>query len=325
MIKKIAFLTLFAALIIADSTVLAIGQMSEPIVVNDALKGQEIKDTISVTNSEDRVLEVKIQAEGQIVDWTTFYAIEDKELANPITELTLPARGSAKAIVLLRVPDDAPNGTYKGVIAAISKLTEKTQSSANDGTANVLQKIDREVTITVSGKEIVKLEAAVLPLTYGIPAGQKLQVKAIYDNQGNVAVKPDLQLKITNADATSVLHNAIYPYPDNESAVKALERREFPNMIEWQTTGQPEGKYQAFVKVMLDGDVIKEENFQFDIISAQAAAAVMGANTSNPAFGDEKNQMPMWYILAGIAGAAVVLATIALFGKRKKNQVVDNR
>ncbi len=323
MIKKIAFFSLFAVSISVASAVFAIGQMTEPIIINDVLKGQEIKDTISVTNSEDRVVEVKIQAEGQIAGWTTFYAIDDKDLTHPITDLTLPARGPAKATVVFRVPDDAPNGTYKGVVAAISKLAEETQSNANSGAANVLQKIDREVTITVSGKEILKLEAAALPMKYGVPSGQPLQIKAIYDNQGNVAVKPDLQLKIANIDNTTTLHNAIYPYPDGEDAVKALERREFSNMVEWQTTGQPEGKYQAYVKVVLNGNLIKEENFQFDIISAEAAAAVLGTNTSN---GDsEAAQMMMWYIFGGIVALAVLVVLVKVFkkGKLASNQSIN--
>lgn len=303
------FVFLFVFIPFMPRTILAIGQMTEPIVLENALRGQEVRDTISVTNSENKEISVKLTAEGQISGWAVFYATEDEGLANPIDELVLPVRGSAQAIVILKIPTDIPNGDYVGSIGATSKPTEKTQSSLNDASVTISQKISRPVTIKVTDTEIVKLEPMVFPMEYSVAVGQPLKIKAVYDNQGNVSVKPDIQFKITNADATTVLHNAIYPYPDNEGAVKSLEIKQLPEIIEWQTAGQAVGRYQAYAKIMLDDTVIKEENFQFDILPAGLANS-LSADPSNSIGGN-------YNLILSIAGVGLLLVAGLILAKKK--------
>lgn len=319
MIKEIKLVVFFSLLtIILPQVVFGIGQMSEPIVISNGLRGQEIKETVSVSNSENKKVNIQLNVEGQIDNWATFYEIDDKQLSNPITELTLPELNSAQATVLFKIPADTPNGTYTGVINAISMPVESNKSSINNSLVTVAQKIGRDVTIEITDNEIFKMEASVFPLQYEVPVGRSLDIKAIYNNQGNVAIKPEIQLKISNIDTGVISHNAIYPYPENEKPIRAFEARQFPNIIEWQTTGQPEGKYQAYVKVMLNGDLIKEENFQFDIIPAEAAvlgASDVGDGTEN----SDGDQAVIWYVLGGIVAVAVVMAMVVIL-KKNKNQ-----
>jgi len=320
MTKRIELAIFFSLIaVVLPRVIFGIGQMSEPIIINDALRSQEMRETISVTNSENKKINIQLNVEGQIADWATFYEIDDKQLSNPITKLTLPELNSAQATVLFKIPIDVPNGTYTGAINAISMPLENSESSINNSLVTVGQKIGRDVTITITDNEIFKMEASVFPLQYEVPVGRSLDIKAIYNNQGNVAIKPEIQLKISNIDTGIISHNAIYPYPENEKPIRAFEAREFPEIIKWQTTGQPEGKYHAYVKVMLNGDVIKEENFQFDIISAEAAA-VLGANTQAEGGGEtgdaaeagQNQQMIMWSVLGVFVALGVFLLTFKL-------------
>lgn len=314
-IQQMFFLTLvFGVLIFSAVKVFAIGQISTPIVVKDALRGQIIKETLHITNSKSVPLIFELKATGDIVDWAAFY--KDEELKTPISELEVSPFFYNEAYVVLTVPADAPNGDYEGTIDVITNASRNEQSSQ---AASVNFSVSREVAIAVSGKEVVDLEAMIIPAEYIASADHPIKIRVIYQNHGNVAVRPDVHLKIDSEEKT--IFNAIFPYPDSEDAVKAGERKELP-LIEWQAAGQPEGKYRALAKVMLDKDVIKEERFQFDIISSGAAAAVLGANTE----GEEENAQTMvWYVLGGIVAVAVVLAMIVISNKRKnKNQIINN-
>lgn len=289
--------------------------MAEPIVIDDAVRGQEIKDYISVTNSDYSEVVVELSAEGQIADWITFYSTEDKNLVTPITEITVPSQNQKRAFVKFNLPDDLANDTYTGLIVVSTKSADMTQSNKK-ASVSLAQSIDREVTIKVTGEEIVKLDAVVFADKNKIAIGEPLNIKAIYNNQGNVAVKPDLQLKITEINSSKIVNNAIYPFPETEKSVRALEERTLDNIIQWQTAGQILGRYQAEVKVLLGQEVIKEEKFQFDIISAEAAA-VLGANISVDDSNNANDQTIMWYVLGLIIAVVIVLAAIKIFGKNR--------
>ncbi|MDP3882700.1 MAG: hypothetical protein Q8Q48_01455 [Candidatus Staskawiczbacteria bacterium] len=84
----------------------------------------------------------------------------------------------------------------------------------------------------------------------------------MYDNQGNIAVKPDIQLTIKKGENT--VFNAIFPYSESQEAVRAYSIKEV-SPIEWQTAGQGNGKYTAELKVTLNGEVVAEDDFRFSI------------------------------------------------------------
>ncbi len=274
--KTIVILTALIILgFILPQTSFAIGQMTKPIVLKDVLRGQTVESTLILYNSEEKEVVYQLIAEGGIKNWTAFYLPTDLE--NPISEIKILAKSNIKAVAKFTVPKDTPNGEYTGEVAIVT-LPEKKQ---NEGiSASVGLKVGREVLITVTDKEIIKFETTIIPLKYGVGKGELFKIKVIYDNQGNVTIKPDLHLKIIQIRTGNVVHNAIYPYPEGEELVRPLERKIFENLIEWQTAGQENGKYRAEIKVLLDGKTYKEESFRFtigvDIEKLLAAVAFLG-------------------------------------------------
>jgi hypothetical protein len=305
--KKIIYLSLILSFILPQ-TVLGIGQMTEPIVVKDVLKGQEVVATLNLFNSEEEATVYGLKAEGEIADWASFYQIGDKNLVNPITEIQIPAQSFINALVKFKVPADAPNGDYQGEVILFNGVAEE----AKEGEVNttVFQSIGRDVSITVTDEEIIKLETAIIPVKYAVNQNEPLQIKVIYENLGNIIIKPDLQLKILKDE--KVIYNAIFPYPEDENAVKPLERKELTSLIEWQTIGQENGEYRAEIKILYQGDLIQEESFRFNVgivINASqflAAVAKIGGG----------NIIAAWFIIGLFFAALAVF--FALFHKKSK-------
>lgn len=279
--------------------------MTKPIIIKNVLRGQEITATLYLFNSEDKEIAYQLKAEGEIAGWATFYKIDDAKLADPISEIQIPAESRLDATVKFKIPEDAPNGDYAGEVAVFTE-PEKNQEQ-NEMTVGVFQKVGREVLITVTDKENVEVETTIIPFKYGIGKDEPLKIKVIYDNLGNVSVKPNVQLKISKNGNT--VFNAIFPYPENEEAVKPKTRKTIP-LIEWQTAGQEEGKYQAEVKILLGGEVIKEDKFRFavgfDIGMLLAALSSIGGGSL----------LPVWFVIGGLLLLAAVV--LSFIGKKQK-------
>lgn len=281
----------FLGLLVAQ--VQAIGQMTEPIVIKDVLRGQEIKETITLINSEKKSVIFQIKGDGQIADWVSFYS-EGAPQA-PVSEFEVAPSFYYDATAIFKVPTGTPNGVYEGNIIVLV-VPDKEQSNQS---ASVGFSVSRPVTITVSDKEVVAADAAIIPVKYSVNSGESAQIRVVYDNKGNIAIKPNLQLKITQNGAP--IFNAIFPYPENLEAVKPLEQKELP-LIEWQTAGQKEGNYDAVVIASIGEKQFKTENITFTI-TAKGGAALPDVGKALSA------DMGFKWLILGV----IVFATIVFF------------
>ncbi len=290
----------------------AIGQITEPILIKSAMRGQSATAILTILNSEDKEIKVDLKAEGQIASWASFYDINDIKMANPISQLLLPIKAYKDAAVKFEIPKDAPNGVYTGVVAVAT--VPETNISTTESSSNVSQRIDREVSITVSDKEIIALNVSVIPSSYDLTEKETLKIRIIYDNQGNVAIKPDAQLKISRDGQP--IYNAIFPYPENEEVVRPQQIKELSAPIEWSTAGQPSGKYQAEVKILVNGQIAKENSFRFSVGMVKLSdnellATVTAIGQGNLTLG--------WFLIGGFL---LLIAFLAIIAKRMKRSRV---
>lgn len=267
--KIVLFLLIFLLL---PGYVYALGQMSEPIFVSNALRGETIHEEVLVVNSDKSPVTVKLGADGQIRDWVEYYLIENME--NKITTTTIPAEGTLRLMAVLKVPNDILNGEYKGALSVTSVPNDliKTEESG----ASVMQKIDRQVTIIVSDTELIDIKnSSIIPSDYDLSVNEPLNIRIIYDNQGNVSLAPQIRLKIKK-DKMSVedgegslgleknIYDMIYPYPEDVKSVNPGSQFEI-NPILIQTTGWGAGKYLAQLEFYHNNEVLLEKNFSFSI------------------------------------------------------------
>ena len=251
-----------------SQTAFGIAQLTQPIIFKDVLRGEELTTELKLINTEDKTATYQLKAEGDIAGWTSFYKIDDKNLENPITEIQVPANASIDATVKFNVPKDAPNGEYAGRSVIIA-APEKSSAGKGETSAAVFQKIGRQVSITVTDKELAALETDIIPVSYDVKKGEPLEIKIVHRNIGNISIKPDVKLKIVkiSGDEKMVLetvYNAILLYPEDEEPIAARVQKIMP-LVEWQTAGQPSGKYRAELEIMLGGQTVKKHSFRFTI------------------------------------------------------------
>lgn len=305
--KKIIFLLAMVLLLSASlsQSVFAIGQMTKPIIVSDVMRGQDVVQTLKLYNSGNQKITYSLKADGDVATWATFYKIEDTGLKNPITKIEVPARSQISAIVNFQVPKDTPNGQYLGEVAIISGDING-ESAEGEVSVNVMERIGRSVSITVTDKEKIDLEATVIPAKYGIRSGDSLKIKINYYNKGNIALRPDVQLKILKDG--NALFNATFYYPESEDAIRPGGRKTI-SAIEWQTTGQSNGNYVAEVKILNKDNVVLQKSFKFSIGNFNNGIWVSALSLFK-----ENNTILGWFIVGAIL---VVIALLwSLFKKR---------
>jgi len=241
--------------------VLAIGMVTEPIVLKDVLRGQQLIVSLTLLGSKNTTEVYEFSGEGAIANWVKFYEESDVNLQNPITFINvLPSYFNVLAV--FTVPKDVPNGKYEGNLMVLGGASH---ASSTETQTTVRQAVSRRVKIEITDKETIKLNSQIIPLAYQVNQGEPLQIKVIYENQGNVELKPKTNLQVLKQD--QVVFEAQFPYPSKELAVKPLERKVFDPLLTWQTQGQATGSYLIKVKVLLGEEIIQEEEFNLNVLA----------------------------------------------------------
>lgn len=291
---------------------LGIGQTTDPIYIENALRGNEYQETMIIINTEKTDSTITFAAQGTINGWAAFYKFND--FSDQLVEISMKPGEVRNVSVVFSIPQDTPNGTYKGFVSAVKKPEES--SIAEGSSTSVSQKIDREVTISVNDNEIIAFEVSVIPKTYDLLKNEMLEIRLIYDNRGNTSIAPQAQIKIKREDM--VVYNSIYPYPESEPKVKPGAIYEIP-VIQIPTTNFEKGKYRAEMSFLQNGQVIFEKKFGFSVDmydSFDRAGSVLGANDKNFIKGISNLNLPSNLIIALVA-ISVVLLIIVIKRKRK--------
>jgi len=300
--KKIIISTVILAIIAlgfsVNQSVLAIGLVSDPIEINDVLRGQEIRDELRMQNSEKEKVDFSLSASGDISEWVTFY--EDSEYNIPITEVEVGAKSKGKIYLIIRVPENIPNGEYEGGLSIKYDPAEKEQTSQTSTV--VSQKATREVFLEVTDNEIIDFDVSVTPQIYILKENEPLTVNAFYHNKGNISIKPDLQIKVKKDG--KILFNVLFPYPEDEESVKPLVSKKISTDL--PMGGLELGEYRAEVEVSLNGEVVHKDDFSFIIESATASEENVA--------GTGKTE----YAIIAVILAVVILLLIAVIKKKKK-------
>jgi len=263
--KKFIFFVLFFGLISAltvPAEVGAIGQITEPIVIENALRGQEVVSKLTLLNSESTTSLIGIMAEGEIAEWATFYAKEDSQFENPIEQVEIQAGVYQDVMTVFRIPEDIANGEYVGEISAVYNPSEQAGAEEEETSSTVAQKISRQIRITVSDDEVIDLSVSIIPEKYDYHPGDKVKIRVIYDNQSNIMLSPSVQFKVKKDDA--VVYNVIYPYPDGEAPVRSMSMREVPS-YEIPTDSLGQGKFLVELDFLRGDEVLTSDSFSFTI------------------------------------------------------------
>jgi uncharacterized membrane protein len=253
-------------------------------------------------NSSGKTITFELTAEGLISKWVTYFPIDNKE--NSITKVDIPANGQASVKVRIAIPENTANGKYIGSLMATTLLSSSSMSSTNS--VQIKQKLDRDVHITVTDNQILAFNTIFIPVSYTVARDEPLKVRMIHENSGNVDIKPNVEMVISQNGAE--VFKAIFPYPANESAVEPNERKEIANQIEWRTKGYELGQYNVTLSTFEGDQLNKKEEFILTVNNGGSSAGMLGANLSFIF----KNKPLIW---AAIAGAIALFALVMFKNK----------
>jgi len=295
--------------VIAAANVSAIGMITEPIVAKDMLRGGEVSKTVTLFNPQASEAIYELGSSGQIEGWVEFFV--PGKLDTAVSQATVPPKAYYDVTAKIKVPEGTPNGEYKGEIFV--KDNPKEQPGEEESSVGVGQMVSTEVTVTVTDREIIKLDTALIPESYDVKQGEPLKIKIIYENSGNVSLKPSFQLKIANSADERIVFNAIYPYSETEEAVKPGESKTMP-VFEWPTAGQATGRYLVEAVSLVGDEVLDTDDFRFDISENSATGAVLGAFISSISGG---NAALGWAVVGAVLLVLLIVLGAVIAKKRR--------
>ena len=298
---------LASLLVIVPAAVGAIGQLSQPIIQEGLLQGQQFSVEIKPFNSVATVQIFELTTRDQVAGWAKFYATEDREFKIPIQQIEVLAQSSASAIAVSTIPAGTPNGVYEGGVVVSTKKTDLNSDQAG-ANISVSDSVSRQVLITVTDQQNVAFNVQVIPDSFDVDNNGALKVRFIYENTGNVDVRPDVRLTITELATGQLVHEAIYSYPAAEAAVKVRTKKDM-TYLNWSASGQNSGRYRAELAFMVNGISYSENEFKFTIGSF---AAVWLASLGSFIGG---NLVWLWSAIAGILLIVAVVFRMKMANK----------
>ncbi|AKB38673.1 hypothetical protein MSSAC_4083 [Methanosarcina siciliae C2J] len=249
--KKIITLLILTVMV---QPVLAIGIGISPseININNGFKGAEYEKSLVIFNTGQEQTNFSLSAEGDISDWVSIYKSDN--LSSNITNVLIPGEDKVSLIIVFRVPSDASNGNYSGVLDVNSvpstDVSEGSQSQMVVGASSY-------VMINVTGDQILQGEVTSINIE-DTEVEYPLKTNILIKNTGNVVASPKIESHFYRGDEEvgSLVNDSasIKPTGVNEKIV-----------TKWNTHGQAPGNYTLNVIVSLDGQTLKSENISFTI------------------------------------------------------------
>lgn len=302
----ITFILTLAFLCVPIQT-FAIGQITQPILIKNALREHSYDRTITIINTESTTQYIKLTAEGAFQEWVKFYATAKS--TESIENIEVAAKSKKFVIARFTVPKSTPNGKYKGFVS-VATTPGQEESKLEESSSTVSQKIDREATVEVGGEEMVDFDVSLISDKFDYNRGDLLKIRIIYDNRGNVDIAPQIDLKIKQGENTA--YSAIFPFPEKDIPITPGSVTEI-SALEIPTSSLQNGKYIATFKIT-QGNKILEKDFIFSVGLVKAENSVkIDTKTSN----DLKDIM---YFTGLILLVFAILFTGIKYNQRKKNK-----
>lgn len=248
--KKILEL-LILVVMVQSAAAIGIGIAPSEMKLDNALKGSEYDRSLTIFNTAPEATNFSLEASGNISDWVSFY-----DENNRITAIKITGKDKASVAVKIKVPLDAANANYTGSLI-VRTIPEKTGASEGAGQSMIVG-ASSQVTIVVTGEQVID-GAVTAILTENVEPGYPLKITTLFQNTGNVVVKPKIDVTILQDK------NIINSFTHDSTSVKPGTPENI--IAEWKTTAvNIPANYTANVVVSLDGRILKSDNITFQIL-----------------------------------------------------------
>ena len=183
---------------------------------------------------------------------------------------------------------------------------------SGDAVMNIVKRFGRDVSITVTDNQILDFNTIFIPVSYSVAQGDVFRVRMIHENHGNVDIKPNVELRISQNGEE--IFKAVFPYPDNDDQIQPNERKEIENQIEWRTKGYDLGNYDVTLSTFHDDKLNQKEEFMISIAAEKngIASLISGINNFN-----NKNLL-VWVVAASLV-LLIIVRVVIMKGRKSKN------
>ena len=286
----------------------ATGILSEPIEIENARRGQTHWEDLLLMNSDGKEIIFELSAEGILANWVEFYSADNTK--DPITKIAVAPNTNLGIKAKFSIPDNVANGKYQGQL--ISKTAVSPREMSGDAVMNIVKRFGRDVSITVTDNQILDFNTIFIPVSYSVAQGDVFRVRMIHENHGNVDIKPNVELRISQNGEE--IFKAVFPYPDNDDQIQPNERKEIENQIEWRTKGYDLGNYDVTLSTFHDDKLNQKEEFMISITAEKngIASLISGINNFN-----NKNLL-VWVVAASLV-LLIIVRVVIMKGRKSKN------
>ena len=222
-----------------------IGVSPPTLSYEKVLKGGTAQEQFTIFNSADAEVFYDIRVEGS--DWFSF-------VPNP--PVKVPAKGSVKVNAIVNPPGDTANGVYNCTVYV--EPSEVNVTEGEGAVMGILPAIGITTSIEITGEQI--LDGNVYKISVeNNEIGKPIRFKIGFANTGNVRAEPKIDIDILKEE------KAIDTLKKSDEIIPG-EAKEIA--VEW--TGKDVGEYGSNVKVTLNGGLLSERSFKFDVLERGA-------------------------------------------------------
>jgi len=237
---------LFVILSAGSAHAVSIGISPADIGFEDLLKGGYAEKTIAVSTSSETYVNFAMSAQGDIKDWIEF---EPSEGAI--------SRASMKRVtVIVRPPGNVANGLYGGSVV----VSAEPQEAGGDGVGvGVATGAAAGISIEITGEEIKKASVESVNVK-DTEEGYPVEFSVSVTNEGNVIIKPLIEIEVREKGETEVLKSVTHGQTDVLPTKMSIIR------VRMETDDLDLGEYEGEVKVFLDGELLSENTVYFHVL-----------------------------------------------------------
>ncbi len=245
---------LLALITLGSAGAQGIGVAPAMIELEDALRGAEYTNLLTVFNREESDLTAEVAGEGEAGQWVSLHPLDDETAT--LDSIAVPANSQTRVFLRVTVPLDAPNGPHKGSIG-LQTVAPEGEGDDGGGTGATVG-VGVALTINVTGTQ--NLTGEVLDMNANdVEVGYPLRVQTTFHNTGNVKAQPDIRLQVKDSLGTVVAEAAYGDTTVDSGTTQAIHS-------EWDTTGAEAGDYVAGVSVILGDQAIDIRDLPFKIL-----------------------------------------------------------
>jgi hypothetical protein len=306
LVQSISFLILSLSLFclaVVPVGAVGLGVGPSPLVIENATPGQSYQKTIYISSTDTQEDVYTLIVSGVIAPWVTFYSMSDNK--QPITQLAIPANGTAYALATFNIPADAEPLIYKGQILVMSGTV---QGATVGGGSQVQIQLPIDVAIQMVGAPKPTTTVTTTSTTVApIISGQMNLISLDYVGEPQVGSVVKLQAVLHNLTQQSAKSHLVVEVYLNNKLIDTFNSDEFVIRSGVGNTIYAYYKPMEAGVYTLKGQVISE-GLQTQEISIQMKVGGSGMNYST-----------ITYI--GIAVGALLIIGIGfmVFNRRRKS------